>query len=153
MDKQCGRCRGRPSSRAGVTLPEMLVVVVILAIAFVGVSGMFVGGYVSARKASNYTIAANRAVQEIERLRDAGFLGAVVDYQHFPSPKYHIASSTQVVFSVPDLKNGQGTITVALDPEAQSLDNLKRVNVTIVWGGGKQLSGRYSITTLVANRP
>jgi len=136
-----------------VTIPELLVMVVILAIGFVGVAGMFVAGYTSAKKASNYTIAANRVTQEIERMRDAGFLGAVIDSYHFPSPRYQIVSSTRATFAVPELKNGQGSVTIGLDSEAQILDNLKRVNVTITWGGGKQMSGTYSITTLVANRP
>jgi len=145
----------------GLSLIELLMVSLLLGIGLVGVGGMFTSGVISNRKAANITVAANRAAQEMERLRDAGFLGAVVDYDHFPYPRYYVISPTQVYFSVDELKNGTGYIFLDMDPEAQVIDpstglyvgNLKRVRIVITWGGAETVSGRYSVSTLLANRP
>jgi prepilin-type N-terminal cleavage/methylation domain-containing protein len=145
----------------GFTLIELIVVIVILAIGLVGVAGMFTAGVISNKKAANMTLASHRANQEIERLRDAGFWGAVVDSIHFPSPRYTIISPTRVSFTVPELTDGQGYLDLDLDPEAKVIDpvtglylgNLEQVRVSISWGGGKPVRGNYSIFTLIANRP
>jgi len=137
------------------------MVALLLGIGLAGASGMFTAGVISNRKAANITAAANRSSQEVERLRNAGFLGAVADYTHFPYPDYYVISPTQVYFSVDNLPDGVGNIYLDLDPEAQVIDpdtglyigNLKRVTVQITWGGARSVRGSYSVTTLLANRP
>lgn len=144
----------------GFTLIELLAVILLLGIGLVGIAGMFTAGIISSRKAANETAAANRATQEIERIRDGGYLGAVVDTAHFPSPRYTIISSSKATFAVPELSNGAGELTIETDTAAQPVDpntgfiigNLKRVNVKITWGGGSKVRGSYSITTLISNR-
>jgi len=146
---------------AGFTLIELLVSVVILAVGLIGVASMVTYGVVSHRSSANYTIAAARATQEIERIRDAGYLSAQVGPALFPSPNYHILSATQVGFSVPESNSGQGVITLDEDSEAQATNpntglpysNMKRVSVTISWGGARALTGSYTTTTLISNRP
>ena len=57
----------------GLTLVELLVTALLLGIGLAGIAGMFTFGVVSNRKAANMTAAANRANQEIERLKDGGW--------------------------------------------------------------------------------
>lgn len=140
---------------------ELLMAALLLGIGLTGAAGMFTAGLISNRKAAYITAAAHRSAQEIERLRNAGFLGAVVDYTQFPYPDYHIVSPTQVGFTVSELPQGTGNIYVDLDTEAQAInpdtglqfDNLKQVRVVITWGGARSVRGSYSITTFLANRP
>jgi prepilin-type N-terminal cleavage/methylation domain-containing protein len=144
----------------GFTLIELLAVILLLGIGLVGVAGMFTAGIVSSRKAANETAAANRATQEIERVRDGGFLGAIIDTAHFPSPRYVVVSSSKATFTVPELSHGAGEVTIGTDTAAQPVDpntgfmigNLKRVMVKITWGGGANVRGSYSISTLISNR-
>jgi len=145
----------------GMSLLELLAVTLLLGIGLTGVAGMFTAGVISNRKAANITAAANRANQEIERLRDTGFSGAIMDVAHFPSTHYSLTSPTRADFQVAELSQGSGYITVDTDTEAQEIDpntgnqigNLKQVRVVINWGGGSPVRGSYSVTTLLANRP
>ena len=149
------------AARAGFTLIEVLVAAVILSIGLVGVSSMVYCGVLSHQKSANYTIAGERAMHEMERVRDGGYLGAVVDALHFPSPTYTILSSSTAGFSVADLPSGTGTITIAEDNEAQAINpltglpyqNMKRVTITITWGGSYRSNGAYTLATLISNRP
>ena len=151
----------RRQRQAGVTIFEILAAAAILGIGLVGVGGMVTYGVISHRKSVNYTIASARATQEIERIRDAGYLGAEVDTSLFPSPTYTIVSADQATFTVADLANGQGSITITDDTEAQAVDpdtgfpysNLKLLQVSISWGGARNLRGSYDVQTLIANRP
>jgi prepilin-type N-terminal cleavage/methylation domain-containing protein len=149
------------SRSGGFTLIEVLVAAMILAIGLVGVSSMVYYGVQSHRKSANYTIASQKAMQEMERLRDAGYLGAVVDIARFPYPTYQIVNASTVRFAIPELPGGQGTITLVEDPEALSINpntgqpylNMKRISVVVNWGGSHKLSGSYSLATLLSNRP
>jgi Tfp pilus assembly protein PilV len=144
-----------------VTITEVLVTCVILGIGLVGVGSLVTYGVISHRKSVCYTIATARATQEIERVREAGYAGAVVSTQLFPSTNYTILSATQARFDVPELSNGFGYVTIEDDTEAQQTNpatgqpysNLKRARVQIFWSGPRSLSGSYAIATLLANRP
>jgi Tfp pilus assembly protein PilV len=149
------------SSERGITLLEVLIAAVILAVGLVGVGSMVTYGAVSHAKAVNYTIAAARATEEMERIREAGYLGAQVTTGLFPTPRYTIVDSTHVGFGVSDLRNGVGVIALGEDNEAQATNpatgqpylNMTRVTVVIAWGGSRMLRGSYRAATLVANRP
>ncbi len=148
-------------NKKGLTLLELLMTTLLLGIGLTGVGGMFTAGVVSSRKAAYITTAAHRANKEIERIRDGGFLGAQVDYIHFPYPDYYGASGNRAYFNVSELPGGTGQVEVDMDPEAQVVnpdtglyvDNLKKVRVLISWGGARNLRGSYSVSTLLANRP
>ena len=148
-------------SKRGITLLEVLFAAVILAVGLVGVSSMVTYGTVSHAKSVNYTIAAERATEEIERIREGGYLGAVVGTGLFPTSRYTIVDPTHVRFTLSDLKDGVGVITLGEDNEAQATNpatgqpylNMKRVTVVIAWGGSRMLGGSYRAVTLVANRP
>jgi len=154
------RQRGR-GRRAGVTIIEVLAAAVILGVGLVGVGSMVTYATISHQKSVNYTVAADRASQELERMREATYTGAVVNTSLFPSPDYTIVNGTQVTFPVSDLKNGAGTITLDEDAEAKVTNpstglpysNLKIATVQITWSGGRFQGGSYKAVTLVANRP
>ncbi|NIM04955.1 MAG: hypothetical protein GTN69_12275 [Armatimonadetes bacterium] len=145
----------------GISLVELLMVALLLGVGLTGVGGMFTAGLISNRKAAHITAAANRASKEIERLRNAGFTGAVVDYERFPYPDYYIVDSDTVYFDVDELPQASGHIYLDLDPEAKvidpntglQVDNLKQARIVITWGGAKSVRGSYTVTTLLANRP
>ena len=145
----------------GFTLIEVLVAAMILGIGLVGVSSMVYYGVLSHQKSANYTIAGEKAMQEMERIRDAGYLGALVDLAHFPSPSYQIVNASTVHFSVPELTGGLGVITIAEDSQAQAINpatgqpylNMKQVSVAVSWGGSQRLRGSYNLATLISNRP
>jgi prepilin-type N-terminal cleavage/methylation domain-containing protein len=147
--------------RKGLSLPEMLMAAILLGIGLTGVGGMFTAGVISNQKAANITAAVHRAGQEVERIRDAGYFGATISSTNFPSPRYTVISATRVGFPVDTLKDGYGYIDLDTDSEAKVIDpatgliisNLKKLQVSISWGGGRPVRGDYSITTLIANRP
>jgi type II secretory pathway pseudopilin PulG len=147
--------------RAGITILEVLAAAVILGVGLVGVGSMVTYATVSHQKSVNYTVATDRASQEIERIREAGYVGAVVGTNLFPASEYTILNGTQVSFTVPELKQGAGVITLDEDPEAKVTNpstglpyaNLRVVTVRITWSGGRFAGGSYTATTLIANRP
>lgn len=146
---------------AGISILEALVATAILGIGLVGVGSMVTYSVVSHRKSVNYTVASARAMQELERIREAGYLSAQMSSSLFPSAQYVILNSTQASFAVSNLPLGAGVVTITEDPEAQAIDpdtgqpyaNLKRAVVRISWRGSRHLSGTYQAATLIANRP
>jgi len=153
--------KGCGGSRAGVTIIEVLATAIVLAIGLVGVGSMVTYGVLSHHKSLNYTVAAERATREMERIREAGYLGATASAGLFPANEYTIENGSQVSFEMPDLTSGSGVITISDDPDAQAIDpgtgqpysNLKQVRVEIFWGGSRYLRGSYQAVTLIANRP
>lgn len=156
-----GGAGGRLRRQAGISLIEVLVAAMILAIGLVAVGGMVTYGAISHKKSANYTIAVARVTEEIERIREAGYLGAQVSTTLFPASRYTIVDSTHVSFTVAELKDGTGTITLDEDNEAkvnnpatgQPYLNMKRVTVQVSWGGSRNARGSYRAATLVTNRP
>ena len=153
--------RGNCSRVRGMTLIEVLVAVVILAIGLIGTSSMMTYAVISHDSAAAYTVAAERATQEIERIRDSGYHGATVGTNLFPTSNYNLLSTTQVEFTCFELKDGHGVITLDIDSEANQTDpgtgepysNLKRIDVQIWWNGKSGSTLSYNASTLVANRP
>jgi prepilin-type N-terminal cleavage/methylation domain-containing protein len=165
-----GAGRGRVASfarggagrrRRGFTLLEVLAATLVLGLGLVGVGSMVTYSVVSHEKSVNYTLAAERASAEVERVREAGYLGANISTDLFPTTAYTIASATKVTFAVAELKGGQGSITIDEDAQAKATNpntgsaynNMKLVQVAITWTGSRNLSGSYQTATLVANRP
>jgi Tfp pilus assembly protein PilV len=146
---------------AGLTLLEVLAATVILAVGLVGVGSMVTYAVVAHNRAACYTIAAERATAEVERIRDAGYNGATVTTTLFPTAEYAILSATQASFTCSDLKGGHGVVTLDTDSAAKVINpntglpysNLKRIDVQIWWQGTRGFSETYSVSTLLANRP
>ncbi len=152
--------RLRPSA-AGITLIEVVAATAIIGIGLVGVGSIVTYAVISHRKAVEHTIASARATQELERVREAGYLGAVVDESLFPADSYETISPSQVSFAADELDGGFGYVTITDDAEAQYINpgtgqpygNMKHVVVHLFWDrpGDKTMS--YSIATLISNRP
>ncbi len=149
-----GRC-------AGLTIIEVLATAIILGIGLVGVGSMVTYATISHKRAANYTIAAARASKELERVREAGYLGAAITPALFPEDQYTLEGDELAWFNVDDLENGRGAVIIYQDPEADETNpdtgepysNLKRVYVWISWGGNRFLHGTYLAMTMIANRP
>ena len=144
----------------GFSLIELLVVVFILAVGLTAVSGLFVAGTISTRKAQRISTGLNAAQQQVERLRSAGFSGCTADPDVFTSSDgYAILEQQsdmtgQIGFSVPSLPDGQGVIDIDFyDSGSGQYPNLKDVTVTVTWTGGGSTGGTTQLQTLVANRP
>jgi len=146
--------------RSGFTLIELLVTTVLLALGLIALSTLFVAGIVSDIKAERIQMATNRARKELERMRSAGYSGALIDATVFkPADGYTITEShtdlTGVVsFTEPSLPSGAGTVEIRYyNPGTGIYANLKRVSVALSWGGGRRTQGSVYATTLIANRP
>jgi len=149
------------SRRRGVTILEVLVATVILGIGLIGVGSMVTCAVISHDRAVGFTIASDRATAELERIREAGYNNALVDTALFPTSDYTIASATQVSFTVADLADGHGTITLGEDSQALQNNpatgtpymNLKQAKVQIWWRQTGRHTTTLVATTLITNRP
>jgi prepilin-type N-terminal cleavage/methylation domain-containing protein len=144
----------------GFSLIELLVVVFILAVGLTSVSALFVAGTISTRKAQRISTATNAALQQLERIRSAGFSGCVADADVFTTEDgYTILEQNpdmtgQIGFAISDLPSGQGTIDIAFYTSGAGVyPNLKDVTVTVTWAGGAGTGGTTRLQTFVANRP
>lgn len=147
-------------STHGFSLIELLVVVFILAVGLTAVSGLFVAGTISTRKAQRISTGLNAAQQQVERLRSAGFSGCLADPDIFTSADgYTILEQDtdmtgQIGFPVTSLPDGQGVIDIAFyDSGSGQYPNLKDITVTVTWTGGGPTGGTMQLQTLIANRP
>ena len=146
--------------RRGFSLIELMAVVVLLGMGLTALSFLFVGGIISNMKAQRIGAAQHRAQQEMEKMRSAGYSGAIVDSLVFPSTEgYSILvqnpnKTGQIGFLVPELPSGQGTIDIAyyLSPEGY-YPNLKDVTIGVTWEGGHQVAGQVQVQTFLANQP
>ena len=144
----------------GFSLIELLVVIFILAVGLTSVSALFVAGTISTRKAQRISAGTNAALQQLERLRSAGFAGCIADPEVFtPENGYTILEQNedmtgQVGFAVPDLPNGQGVIDIAYYASGTgTYPNLKDVTITVTWTGGAGTGGTTRLQSLISNRP
>jgi len=126
-------------SQAGLTLVELMVAVVILALGLWGVSSMFIYGYTSQINAQYTQIATHRAQELSEEMRAAGVNH--ITTENFPSP-----------IVITDLPNGVATRSWTAYPDASVADQLL-LTVTVRWEQGPRMSGHVSMQTVVARRP
>jgi prepilin-type N-terminal cleavage/methylation domain-containing protein len=123
--------------RRGLTLIELMVTVVLLAVGLVGVSSMFIVGYRTQLHAHFTSVASDTAAKKMERMKSAGF-NALSDTNFPPT------------FAVAELPSGQGTIAFEPFPDATST-NQYLVTVTVAWGGGNGVAGRTVVSTIISN--
>ncbi|MFQ6133207.1 MAG: prepilin-type N-terminal cleavage/methylation domain-containing protein [Armatimonadota bacterium] len=129
----------RLCQRRGLSLIEMMVTIVIVALGIAGVITMFLYGYQSQLNAHYSMLATAAASEKLDEMRSAGFNG--LDPAVFPSP-----------FAVPELPAGMGTITTEPFP-LPTTDNLVRITVAVEWEGGRGIQGNTRISTLLALHP
>jgi prepilin-type N-terminal cleavage/methylation domain-containing protein len=126
-----------PANRTGVTLIELMVTIVLLAVGLVGVSSMFIVGYRNQTHAHFASVASDIANRKVERLRSAGY--NAINNTNFPSP-----------FAVPELPSGQGTITWEPYPDPTSSNQLV-ATITVNWGGGNGIEGAVALCAVISN--
>jgi prepilin-type N-terminal cleavage/methylation domain-containing protein len=131
--------RHRLHTRRGLSLIELMVTIVILAIGLVAVSTMFVFGYQSQLNAHYQILATAEANRILEQMRSAGYNH--IDSTTFPSP-----------FTVTSVPQGTGDITIAPFP-APTSPNMYKITVRVNWAGGRNVQGATRVTTLISNRP
>ena len=148
------------TGRRGFSLIELLATVMILSLGLVSVSTLFIGGTISTAKAKRISAATNRAQQEMERLRSAGFSGCIVDTDVFPAASgYTIVQQNddltgRVAFTPSGLPSATGYIDIGFyDSGAGIYPNLKTVVITVTWSGGKPAQGQVKLQTYIANHP
>ena len=146
--------------RSGFTLIELLVTTVVLALGLIALSTLFVAGIISDMKAERIQIATNRMRQELERMRSAGYSGALIDSTVFKAADGYTITESQpnltgiASFTEPSLPGGTGTVEIRYyNPGTGIYANLKQVSVALSWGGGRRTQGSVYATTLLANRP
>lgn len=129
----------RLNARRGLSLIELMVTLVILAIGLVGVSTMFLYGYQSQLNAHYQILATAEANRILEEMRSVGYNH--INTTNFPTP-----------FSVDTIPRGVGEIVIAPYPLATT-QNMYKVDIRISWYGGRNIRGATRLTTLIANRP
>lgn len=161
----CPRCAERRGwrlarTRSGFTLLELVVTIVLLVIGLVALSSLFVVGIISDVKAERIQVAANRVRQELERMRSAGYSGALIHTDVFKSGDgYTITEQNPdltgaVSFTEARLPASSGTLEIRYYASGAGIyPNLKRVSVSLSWGGGRRTQGAVYASTLIANRP
>ncbi|HIE50685.1 MAG TPA: prepilin-type N-terminal cleavage/methylation domain-containing protein [Armatimonadetes bacterium] len=121
----------------GLTLIELLVTIVILALGLAGVVSMAVVAHSTFLKA-HYTAVATQVVQDkMEETLALGYSGVNPEQPEF-----------EPNFSLPELPQGQGTVTS--QPYAEGV---RLVQVTVQWGGSVRSPGVVSASALITNRP
>ena len=129
----------RSSGPAGLTLVEILVATVLLAVALIVIASVFPLGRLSQQKAQYLALAQGIAQDAIEGLRTA----------QFDSVQVGTTSSSDARLPEGNTVTTEG----AYFPTPADLD-LKRVRVAVQWPGGAVpwLGGRLEYETLIANR-
>ena len=119
----CGRRRLRSGSESAVTLVEVMIAVLILAVVAVGAVAFFLNGRTAIENSACRRVAAQLAKERLERSRNAGY-DALAD------------DSNAVVFD--------GTtytwtleVTSALADPADSLSGYRIVDITVDWPGSQ----------------
>ena len=148
------RCADR--RRRGLSLVELMVAVLILSLALISLSQLYLAGMWTTQKARYMSIATKRAQSELERVQDLGLLtlrnGPNED--SYPSAEYtYHADGMGVDFAAPPLPGGTGTVTWDYWP-ANTAGNeyLLKVNVTVSWEGASRSRTHVSLNTLLTNR-
>lgn len=147
--------------QAGFTLIELLVTVVLLSLALVSLSSLFVSAVTSDTKARYLQIAADRVQREVERLRSVNFnsITATNTALFDPAKGYTLLSADArqmgtLSFTDASLPGATGQITIAYyDPGTGIYPSLKQITVTLSWSGARLARGSVTNVLLVANRP
>ena len=117
---------------AGFTLIEIMLAVFVLALTGLVFAATVPTSQISRIKAAHTTYAINLAKQTIEEKRSAGYAGL-------------LAGTTEVTVPA-DLPGGSQTTTIT-----QYSTNVKKVEVTIVWSGYRQVGGDITLSTLISD--
>jgi prepilin-type N-terminal cleavage/methylation domain-containing protein len=118
----------------GFTLVEVLAAVFVLAIAMVGVMGVFVNATILMDHVKNVSIASNLVSERIEIIRNVNYDNLLDMDGAFESP------------GMEELPNASGLLELE-DPFND--DNIRKVNVTISWTTDQGRSADVTMSTYV----
>ncbi len=129
---------GTAKGSTGFTLIECLVATVILGVGVVGVAGMFAAASVSEKKAAYVAQATQIAEQTLDGVRSG-----IYDISEQPSGSVTIAT--------PGLPHARGVL--AWQPYVTGTGpTLTLVALDLSWQWASSSSGKYSVSTLVADK-
>jgi len=145
----------------GFSLIELLVSSVILGLSLVALSQLYMSAMWTYQKARKLSIATNRAQFELEKVDNLGYEGLItgvnsgnptIEDAYFPSEYTYLSSKMGVAFTIPDLPNGQGTVSWQPYPSNTSLSSCKILQATIdiQWDGSPKAQSRVHLITLCA---
>ncbi|HEX2950178.1 MAG TPA: prepilin-type N-terminal cleavage/methylation domain-containing protein [Armatimonadota bacterium] len=139
--------------RRGLTLIELLVSCFILAVGLVGLSQLYITAMWSYQKARYMSLATQRAQYELERVENFKFnvmqnSANLINDSVYPAAAGYstLSAGNGVQFSMNDLPNGRGTITVS---HFNNQANLLRVDIQISWKEPRQTVSPIRISTLL----
>jgi len=141
--------------RQAFTLVELLVAMLILSLALVSMSQLYLAGMWTTQKARYMSIATKRAQSELERAQDLGLLilrnGPSED--SYPSTEYtHHDDGRGVDFQAPPLPNGEGSVTWQFwPPDTDGNEYLLKVTINVGWDGSSRSRSLVSLSTLLTN--
>ncbi|HUV04887.1 MAG TPA: type II secretion system protein [Armatimonadota bacterium] len=118
---------------SGFTLVEVLLVVFMLALTALMFAATFPTSQISRIKATHMSYALSLAQQKVEEIKSAGY----GNIQITPTP---------VTSSLADIPSGTQTVTVT-----QYEANIKKISVSIVWSGYRQVGGTVDLVTLISD--
>jgi len=142
--------------RQGFTLVELLVTLLILGMALISLSQLYLAGMWTTQKARYMSIATKRAQSEIERTQDLGLLilrnGPSEDSYPAAEYTYH-ADGRGVDFQTPPLPDGRGSVTWQFwPPNTAENEYLLKVTTHITWEGSSRSRSVVNVCTLLTNR-
>jgi hypothetical protein len=123
---------------------EALVSVMLVSVALLGVSTMFLYALSSVRHAQYKIAAIGEAQAIVERMRAGGFDS--LTHESFPTATLVSGLATQS-----QLPHGVASVRFLPYPEEDSVGQ-KLCLVTVTWGTGGPASGRTSLSTVISGR-
>jgi len=118
----------------GFTLIESIVSILLVALFILIFAAAFPGGQAIVQKGELTSIATDIAQEKMEEIRKAGYNSLTFGTQ---------------TFTVSQLPNGQGKITVSPYPTSNS-KNIAKVEIVISWQGARATSGSVKISSLIS---
>ena len=144
-------------NRSGLTLIEVMIAVMVFSFAITVFAALFPLSMRMRSKSANVSQATTIAQQKIEQIRAlsydnitfSGLRGAnVVDASPTASP-YSFTSVDNLAGKLPE---PTGTVTVANAGSGANVSDLKRIDVTVTWGGIINNGNTVTVTTTISNK-
>ena len=128
----------------------------ILGLALVALSQLFLAGMWTTQKARYLSISTQRAQAEMEKVQDLGMLTLLngPTEESYPATEYwYDADQHGINFTDDNLPNGRGSVTWSSYPNnVAGNDHLLRVDIDITWEGASRSRSQVHVTTLLTNR-
>lgn len=142
-----------PRQEAGYSLVEVMVSIMLLAIAIIPMVGMFDAGLRAASTGSNYDTTRTFANQQLEQAKSLTYATVRNDFPSgIPAPDPSTGTITSDSRAVSGLPNGSYTVTKTyisrelVDDSDNSDRGLLKIGVTVRW----ETNNSYTITGVVA---